>query len=117
MIDDSPIFDKFKDDEFIFFVNTAIALDNTSTNQYSANWNEANDEPRPVISLNEIFTKIFKLIIENPDKIDDQQKIFVIKMVRCYITEAVEGKQSFKLPVDKWDADYCDGSESLVQRQ
>ena len=28
-------------------------------------------------------------------------------MVRYYITEAVEGKQDYKLPVDKWDADYC----------
>lgn len=44
--------------------------------------------------------------MENPDKIDDQQKIFVIKLIRCYITEAVEEKQSYKLPVDKWDAEY-----------
>lgn len=30
MIEDSPIFDKFKDDEFIFFVNTTTAIDSTS---------------------------------------------------------------------------------------
>lgn len=40
MIEDSPIFDKFKDDEFIFFVNTAITIDNTSNEQYDANWRE-----------------------------------------------------------------------------
>lgn len=45
--------------------------------------------------------------MENPDKIDDQQKIFVIKLVRCFLTQAVEGKQSYKLCIDKWDADYC----------
>ena len=28
-------------------------------------------------------------------------------MVRCFITEAVEGKQDYKLPIDKWDSDYC----------
>lgn len=54
-----------------------------------------------------MFKNIFKLIIENPKQIDDQQKIFVIKMIRCFITEAVEGKQLYKLSVDKWDADYC----------
>ena len=32
-------------------------------------------------------------------------------MVRCYITEAVEGKQDYKLPVDKWDAEYCKEDE------
>lgn len=31
MIEDSPTFDKFKDDEFIFFVNKTLELDNTST--------------------------------------------------------------------------------------
>ncbi len=44
--------------------------------------------------------------MSNPEKIDDQQKIFVIKLVRCFITEAVEGKQLYKRSVDKWDADY-----------
>jgi hypothetical protein len=33
----------------------------------------------------------------------------VIKIARCYITEAVESKQYYKLPVDKWDADYFPG--------
>ena len=30
MVEDLPIFDKFKDDEFIFFVNTVLNLDQTS---------------------------------------------------------------------------------------
>lgn len=45
--------------------------------------------------------------MNNPAQIDDQQKIFIIKLIRCYMTEAVEGKQSYKRSVDKWDADYC----------
>jgi hypothetical protein len=40
--------------------------------------------------------------MENPKNIADEQKIFVIKMVRCFLTEAVESKQSYKLGVDKW---------------
>jgi hypothetical protein len=89
MIEDSPTFDKFKDDEFIFFVNKTLGLDATSVEQYKNNWKAINEAPRPVISVNEILTKMFKLIMENPTKIADQQKIFVIKMVRCFMTEAV----------------------------
>lgn len=107
MIEDSPTFDKFKDDEFIFLVNTLINLNEISSEQYRVKFKEIDEEPRPVISVNEVFSKIFKLIMENPDKIDDQQKIFVIKLVRCFLTQAVEGKQSYKLCIDKWDADYC----------
>jgi hypothetical protein len=111
MIEDSPTFDKFKDDEFIFFVNKTLGLNETSIEQYKENWHMLNEEPKPVISVNEILTKMFKLIMDNPTKIADQQKIFVIKMVRCFITEAVESKQSYKLSVDKWDADYCGENE------
>ena len=38
--------------------------------------------------------------------IKDEQKIFIIKLVRCYIAEAVEENQNHKLCVDKWSADY-----------
>lgn len=34
MIEDSPTFDKFKDDEFIFLVNKLIELNEISTEQY-----------------------------------------------------------------------------------
>jgi hypothetical protein len=44
-----------------------------------------------------------------PEEVKDSEKIFVIKLARCYITEAVEGNQSYKLPVDKWSADYYSG--------
>ena len=58
---------------------------------------------------------MFDLIVKNPAMVKDSEKIFIIKLVRCYITEALEGKQDFKLPVDKWDADYTkntkDGEE------
>ena len=39
-------------------------------------------------------------------EINDNEKIFIIKLARCYLTEAVEGSQSYKLPVDKWDPSY-----------
>lgn len=40
--------------------------------------------------------------------VKDSEKIFLIKLVRCYIAEAVEEKQNHKLAVDKWSADYYD---------
>jgi hypothetical protein len=39
-------------------------------------------------------------------QINDNEKIFIIKLARCYITEALEGNQSYKLPVDKWGPEY-----------
>lgn len=36
----------------------------------------------------------------------DSEKIFIIKLVRCYISEAVESHQNHKLPVDKWGPEY-----------
>lgn len=46
--------------------------------------------------------------------IQDSEKIFLIKLVRCYIAEAVEEKQNHKLSVDKWSADYyTDNANSL----
>jgi hypothetical protein len=44
--------------------------------------------------------------MNNQHDITDNEKIFIIKLARCYITEAVEGNQSYKLPVDKWNPDY-----------
>jgi hypothetical protein len=44
--------------------------------------------------------------MNNQHEITDNEKIFIIKLARCYITEAVEGNQSYKLPVDKWNPDY-----------
>lgn len=51
------------------------------------------------------------MIMEHPKEIADSEKIFVIKLARCYITEAVESKQDYKLLVDKWDPDYTPGSD------
>jgi hypothetical protein len=51
--------------------------------------------------------------MNNHETIEDEEKIFIIKIARCYITEAVEGKQNYKLPVDKWNADYYSGVEEL----
>ena len=48
--------------------------------------------------------------MNNHETISDAEKIFIIKIARCYITEAIEEKQQFKFPVDKWNADYFPGS-------
>jgi hypothetical protein len=40
----------------------------------------------------------------NPAGISDPNKITFVKMVRIYITEAVEQQQDIKLDVDKWDS-------------
>ena len=53
--------------------------------------------------------------MSNHETIQDDEKMFIIKIARCYITEAVEGKQNYKLAVDKWDADYYSGEEELPE--
>ena len=58
----------------------------------------------PLISLDEIIKNIFEMTMKDPKKIEDVYKIPVIKLIRCYISEAVENKQQYKLSVDKWDA-------------
>lgn len=64
------------------------------------------EDPRPIFAKREIITNCFQLIIDYPDVIKDEEKIFIIKLVRCYIAEAVEEKQNHKLSVDKWNAEY-----------
>jgi len=56
-----------------------------------------------------MFTKTFSLIMNNHESINTAEKIFVIKIARCFITEAVEGQQTYKYPVDKWNASYFPG--------
>ena len=114
IIDDSPVFKKLKEDEFYRLVTTLTHINKTSNDFYINDW-LAVDEPKPppVVGLKEIFEKSFRLIMDHPDSISDQEKIFVIKIARCYITEAVEGDQNYKLPVDKWGAEYYSGEEEL----
>lgn len=78
----------------------------------------------PVVSLKEILTNSFKLIMKYQNEVNDNEKIFIIKLARCYITEAVEGNQSYKLPVDKWSPEYYGedevdetGESEFVRRQ
>lgn len=111
MMEESPVFKKFLDDEFILFVKTVTNIDGTSKRYYQPEWEKLGEKPRPVIPLHDIFTTVFKLIVNKPNMVQDDEKIFIIKVVRCYITEAIEGKQDYKLPVDKWDAEYCKEEE------
>ena len=55
--------------------------------------------------------------MNQPTKFQDTEKIFVIKLIRCYLTEAVEEKQYHKLSVDKWNADYCNENDEFKKRQ
>ena len=79
-------------------------IDETSTNYYESNWPV--NESIPIYSRKQVIRNIFFLIMNNPTEISDDEKIFVIKLVRCYISEGVEENQNYKLSVDKWSADY-----------
>ena len=110
IIDDSPVFRKLKEDEFFKLVTTLTRIDSTSKVYYEQWWLKLEEKKtNPVVSLKEIFTKSFALIMNNHETIQDEEKMFIIKIARCYITEAVEGNQTYKLAVDKWDADYYSG--------
>ncbi len=93
-------------------MTTLTNIDATSRAYYAAEWLKVDEKKSvPVVSLKEIFTKSFALIMTNHETIQDEEKIFIIKIARCYITEAVEGQQNYKLAVDKWDSDYYSGEE------
>lgn len=114
IIDDSPVFRKLREDEFFKLVTTLTKIDATSKAYYAQAWLKVDEKKSvPVVSLKEIFTKSFRLIMSNHETIHDEEKIFIIKIARCYITEAVEGSQNYKLAVDKWDSDYYSGEEEL----
>ena len=90
LIDDSPVFRKLKEDEFYKLVTSLTNINETSKSYYLEKWKNAG-EPNaiPVVPLREIFTKSFTLIMNNHETISVAEKIFVIKIARCYITEAV----------------------------
>jgi hypothetical protein len=86
-------------------VTTLTRIDQTSKLYYEQRWLAVGENKSlAVVPLKDIFSKSFRLIMNNPGTIDDQEKIFIIKIARCYITEAVEANQTYKLPVDKWSA-------------
>jgi hypothetical protein len=60
----------------------------------------------PVVSVDEIIRNIFRLTIKYPKDIEDKYKIPIIKLIRCYLSEAIEKNQQYKLCVDLWDAEY-----------
>jgi inositol 1,4,5-triphosphate receptor type 1/inositol 1,4,5-triphosphate receptor type 3 len=106
LLTDSPAFKKLKQDEFYKLVHIFTSMDTVSSEMYSDNWKSVAEEPRAVFSQKEIIRNCFSLIIDYPNQVTDAEKIFIIKLVRCYISEAVESKQNHKLSVDKWNADY-----------
>lgn len=91
LIDDSPVFRKLRENEFYKLVTTLTNINDTSKLYYKKFWKEAtgDDKTVPVVPLKEIFTKSFRLIMNNHESISDAEKIFVIRVARCYITEAV----------------------------
>lgn len=92
----SPIFQKFINDEFIKLVRTLTSIDDISRRHYSdycARQLCINNYDTQVVSLDEIFKNMFKLCMEHPSDIDDRYKIPIIKLIRCYISEAIEKDQ------------------------
>ncbi len=108
IIEDSPSFRKLRDDEFYKLVYTITNINEISEKYYRKDWEDIGSANtiKPVVPLKEILTNSFKLIMNNQHEINDNEKIFIIKLTRCYITEAVEGNQSYKLPADKWNPEY-----------
>lgn len=115
-----PIFQKFKDDEFFKFVAYLTNINETSKKHYEAysiqNFGGTSYD-LPVVSLDEIFRNIFTLTIKYPNKIEDKFKIPIIKLIRCYLSEAVEKNQQYKLHVDLWDAEYVSPFPEFEERQ
>lgn len=101
-----------KQDEFYKLVRIFTKIDDNASELYAEEWKKLTEEPRPVFSKKEIIKNCFSLIIDYPEMISDREKIFIIKLVRCYISEAVEEKQNHKLSVDKWSADYYTDEQS-----
>ena len=87
---DTPIFKKLKDDEFYNLVKIIKGLNETSSKYYAQNWEDLKENSIPIFSRRQIIKNMFNLIMNNPDQISDNEKIFVIKLVRCYLSEAVE---------------------------
>lgn len=81
-------------------------ISRTFYNNYMLREAKINNFDMPLISLDQIIENIFNMTMADPKKIEDVHKITIIKLIRCYISEAVESKQQYKLSVDKWDAEY-----------
>lgn len=95
-------------------MRTFTNLDDISKKHYTdycARELAINNYDMPVVSMDEVFKNMFKLTMEHPTEIQDQYKIPIIKLVRCYISEAIERDQEYKLGVDCWDAKYTEGDE------
>lgn len=72
IIDDSPVFRKLREDEFFKLVTTLTNIDATSKAYYSSEWLKVEEKKSiPVVSLKEIFTKSFRLIMSNHENIQD----------------------------------------------
>lgn len=124
MVSSSPIFNKCLDDQFYKLVTQFTQLDQISRafyNDYMFKKVSIHNFDMPLISLDEIISNMFDMTMSDPDQIQDIYKIPIIKLIRCYISEAVEHKQQYKLSVDKWDAEYfaedSEAKEELSRRQ
>ena len=96
MLEYTPIFHKFIDDEFIKLVRTLTNIDDISKHHYNdfcSRQLAINNYDPPVVSLDEVFKNMFKLSMDHPKEIKDHYKIPIIKLIRCYISEAIEKDQ------------------------
>ena len=72
IIEDSPSFRKLRDDEFYKLVTTITNINQISSVFYEKDW-LALDEKKyiPVVSLKEILTNSFKLIMKYQNEVND----------------------------------------------
>lgn len=68
-------------------MSTLTHIDGTSELYYEKRWLAVGEnKSKAVVPLRDIFATSFRLIMNNQDAIDDNEKIFIIRIARCYIT-------------------------------
>ncbi len=72
IIEDSPSFRKLRDDEFYKLVTTITNINQISSGFYEKDWLVVGEKKSiPVVSLKEILTNSFKLIMKYQNEIND----------------------------------------------
>lgn len=71
MVDESPVFKKFRDDEFYKLISILSDIDETSKQYYANKWEEMRDEHKPIVSMKESISTVFSMVIKNPSCLPD----------------------------------------------
>lgn len=72
MMEESPYFKKFKEEEYLYFVRILSKIDETSKNYYASDWEKVGEKSMPVISMKEMITITFNLIMKDSNLVNDE---------------------------------------------